>query len=140
MSKVLKNIYVPTLTFGHKLWIVTEITQIQTAEMSFLCWVAGLSLRDRVRSSNIWRELGATAPLCRKESAEVLRPPLRGFLGMSDWEETPGQTQNPLEGGLYIPSGLGMPRDPPGGAGVLLGKRMSGGGLLSLLPPRPGPK
>jgi len=29
---------------------------------------------------------------------------------------TPGQTQNPLEG-LYISSGLGTPRDPPGGTG-----------------------
>jgi len=47
-------------------------------------------------------------------------------LGMSDWEETPGQTQNPLEG-LYISSGLGIPQDLPGGAGVLLGRRKSGG-------------
>jgi len=33
-----------------------------------------------------------------------------------DWEETPGQTQNLLEG-LYISSGLGTPQDPPGGTG-----------------------
>ncbi len=31
--------------------------EIQAAEMSVLCWVAGLSLRHRVRSSDIWREL-----------------------------------------------------------------------------------
>jgi len=43
--------YVPTLTYGHKLWVVTERTRsrIQAAEMSFLRRVAGLSLRDRVR-------------------------------------------------------------------------------------------
>ncbi len=47
--------YVPTLTYGHELWVVTERTrlQVQAAEMSFLCRVAGLSLRDRVRSSDI---------------------------------------------------------------------------------------
>jgi len=43
-------------------------------------------------------------------------PPVRGFLGMSNWEETPGQTQNPLEG-LYTSSGLGTPRDIPGETG-----------------------
>ena len=43
-------------------------------------------------------------------------PPFGGFPGTSDWEETPRQTQNPLER-LYISSGLGTPRDPPGGAG-----------------------
>jgi len=33
--------YVPTLTYGHELWVVTGRTR---AEMSFLCRVAGLSL------------------------------------------------------------------------------------------------
>ena len=32
-------------------------------------------------------------------------------------EEAPGQTQNTLVG-FYIPSGLGTPRNPPGGAGA----------------------
>jgi len=40
----------------------------------------------------------------------------QSLLQMSNWEETPGQTQNPLEG-LYISSGLGTPRDLPGGTG-----------------------
>ncbi|KAK0135127.1 hypothetical protein N1851_029060 [Merluccius polli] len=41
--------YIPTLTYGHELWIVTERTRsrIQAAEMSFLPRVVGLSLRDR---------------------------------------------------------------------------------------------
>jgi len=37
---------------------------------------------------------------------------------MSNWEETPGQTQNPLEG-LYISSDLGTPQDLPRGTGEL---------------------
>jgi len=45
--------------YGHKLWVVTERTRsrIQAAKMSFLRRVAGLSLKDRVRSSDIRREL-----------------------------------------------------------------------------------
>ncbi|MDF4341185.1 hypothetical protein P3480_25615, partial [Vibrio parahaemolyticus] len=54
------SIYVPTLTYGHELWVVTERmrSQIQAAEMSFLRRVAGLSPRDRVRSSDIREGLG----------------------------------------------------------------------------------
>ncbi|TWW77646.1 hypothetical protein D4764_12G0010360 [Takifugu flavidus] len=57
-------IFVPTLTYGHELWVMTERTrsQVQAAEMSFLRRVTGLSLRDRVRSSAIREELGAAAP------------------------------------------------------------------------------
>ena len=45
--------FVPTLTYGYKIWVVTERMrlQIQAAEMSFLWRVAGLSLGARVRSS-----------------------------------------------------------------------------------------
>lgn len=51
---IYQSIYVPTLTYGHKLWVVTKT--------SFLCSVAGLSLSDRVRSSVIHRELGVELP------------------------------------------------------------------------------
>jgi len=53
------SIYVPTHTYGHKLWVVTERMRlrIQAAKMNFLCRVVGLSLQDRVRSSDIQREL-----------------------------------------------------------------------------------
>ncbi len=40
---------------------------IQVAEMSFLCRVSGLSLRDRVRSSDIRREFGVEPLLLRVE-------------------------------------------------------------------------
>lgn len=42
-----RAVYVPVLTCGHELWVVTKI--IQAAKMWF-CRVVGLSLRDRVRS------------------------------------------------------------------------------------------
>ncbi|KAI3368927.1 hypothetical protein L3Q82_025906 [Scortum barcoo] len=46
---IYRSIYVPTLTYGHELWVMTERTRsrIQAAEMSFLRRVAGRSLRDR---------------------------------------------------------------------------------------------
>ena len=57
---IYQSVYVPTLTYGHELWVMTERTRsrIQAAEMSFLRRVAGRSLRDRVRSSVTREELG----------------------------------------------------------------------------------
>lgn len=49
----------PDLTDGHELWGVTGRlgSRIQVAKMSFLCRVVGpsLSLRDKMRSLDIWR-------------------------------------------------------------------------------------
>ena len=63
------SIFVPTLTNGHELELVTKRTRlrVQEAEMSFLRRVAGLSLRDRVRSSLIWEEFGVESLLFRTE-------------------------------------------------------------------------
>ncbi|XP_066511459.1 sialoadhesin-like [Hoplias malabaricus] len=57
---IYRSIYVPTLTYGHELWVVTERTRswVQVAEMSFLRRVSGLSLRDRFRTSDIQERLG----------------------------------------------------------------------------------
>ena len=43
------SVYVPTLTYGHELWVVTERirSRIQVAEISFLRRVGGCSLRVR---------------------------------------------------------------------------------------------
>jgi len=94
------KIYVQTLTYGNKLWVLTERarSQIEADKISWLRRVAGLSLRGGVRSSDIRRELRVEPLLLRVERSQHLirAPPLRGFPGTSDWEETPGQTQNPL--------------------------------------------
>ncbi|TWW74459.1 R2 Retrovirus-related Pol polyprotein from type I retrotransposable element [Takifugu flavidus] len=57
---IYRLIYVPILTYGHQRWVMTERTRlwIQAAKMSFLRRVAGLNLRDRVRSSDVQEELG----------------------------------------------------------------------------------
>ncbi|KAK0132400.1 Craniofacial development protein 2 [Merluccius polli] len=64
---IYQSIYVPALTYGHELWVMTERTRswVQAAKMSFLRRVAGLSLRDRVRSSVIREELGVDPLLLR---------------------------------------------------------------------------
>lgn len=58
-------IYVPTFTYGDELWIVTKRTklQIKAATMSFLRRLAGLSIRDGVRSSAIREKLIAYSRL-----------------------------------------------------------------------------
>ncbi len=74
---IYRSIYVPILTYGHELWVMTERTRsrIQAAKMSFLRRVAGRSLRDRVRSSVTREELRVEPLLLHIEtgSAEVAR-------------------------------------------------------------------
>uniref|UniRef100_A0A674P165 Reverse transcriptase domain-containing protein n=1 Tax=Takifugu rubripes TaxID=31033 RepID=A0A674P165_TAKRU len=73
MRTLHRSIFVPTLTYGHELWVMTERTRsrVQAAEMSFLRRVAGLSLRDRVRSSAIREELGVEPLLLRVERSQM---------------------------------------------------------------------
>ncbi|KAK3561961.1 hypothetical protein QTP86_019076, partial [Hemibagrus guttatus] len=70
---IYQTIYVPTLTYGHELWVMTERvrSRIQAAEMSFLRRVAGHSLRDRVRSSVTWEKLGVELLLLHIERGQL---------------------------------------------------------------------
>ena len=56
---IYRSIFVHILIYGHEGWVTTERTRsrVQAAEMSSLRRVAGVSLRDRVRSSAIREEL-----------------------------------------------------------------------------------
>ncbi|KAK3515715.1 hypothetical protein QTP70_029929 [Hemibagrus guttatus] len=86
---IYQSIYVPTLTYGQELWVMTERvrSQIQPAEMSFLRRVAGRSLRDRVRSSVTREELGVEPLLLHIERGQLrwlghlFRMPLRRLPG-----------------------------------------------------------
>ncbi len=57
---IYRSAFVPYLTRGHEEWVMTERMRlwIQTAEMGFLRRVAGISLRDKVRSSVIRDGIG----------------------------------------------------------------------------------
>ncbi|TWW56294.1 hypothetical protein D4764_08G0002810 [Takifugu flavidus] len=106
---IYRSIYVPVLTYGHQCWVMTERT-IQAAEMSFLRRVAGLSLRDRVTSSDIREELRA-ASLHREETRS------RDYISRLAWER------------------LGVPLEE---LMEVAGERAVWASLLKLLPPRPG--
>merc|ERR1712208_854 len=60
-------------TYGHEVWVMTERirSRIQAAEMSFLRRVAGVSLRDRVRSSVTRERLGVEPLLLRLERSQL---------------------------------------------------------------------
>ncbi|KAK3511556.1 hypothetical protein QTP70_009656 [Hemibagrus guttatus] len=70
---IYQSIYVPTLTYGHELCVMTERvrSRIQAAEMSFLHRVAGRSLRDKVRSSVTREELGVEPLLLHIERGQL---------------------------------------------------------------------
>jgi len=107
--------------------------------MSSLCRVAGLSLRDRVRSSDIRRELGVEPLVLRVERSQlrwfghlIRIPPFRGFLGGD-----PGEDPEPAGGIIYLVwpgNALGSPRRH---WRVWLGRRKPGGPCLAGCPRDP---
>uniref|UniRef100_A0A3Q0RNY4 Coagulation factor X n=1 Tax=Amphilophus citrinellus TaxID=61819 RepID=A0A3Q0RNY4_AMPCI len=90
------SIYVLTLTYGHKLWVVTKRIrlQIQAAEMNFLQRVANHSLRNTVKSLLILHiersQLRWVGYLTRMCSGRLLGE-------MSFRDEAPGQTRDTLD-------------------------------------------
>lgn len=106
------SVYIPPLTYSS--WT-------QVAEMSFFHGVS--SRRGKL-------QLGSKPQLLRIERGQLRGSVGRGFLGMSNWKTTPGQTQKSL-GGLYILSGLRKPWDSPGDVGVWCRQRSVS--LLDLL-------
>ncbi|CAF4995061.1 unnamed protein product, partial [Rotaria sp. Silwood1] len=71
---IFKSVYRPTLIYGHEQWILTEKirSRIQSAEMKFLRRIAGVTLRDKIRSSII-RESLQIEPLLRHIERSQLR-------------------------------------------------------------------
>ncbi len=120
-----RSIYVPTLTYGHELWVVTERTRsrIQAAEMSFLRRVAGRSLRDRVRSSVTREELRVEPLLLHIERGQLrwlghlFRMPPGRLPGKVFWARPTGRRPRGRPRTRCLPAGLGTPRCPPGRAG-----------------------
>lgn len=92
-------------------WVVTVRMRslIQAAEISFFRRVTRPSLRDRVRSSYIRKELGVKPLLPRVQwgPVEVVQASYEdaswapSFASTPNWEETPKYTQNMLEGTTY---------------------------------------
>ncbi|KAK0145331.1 putative uncharacterized transposon-derived protein F52C9.6 [Merluccius polli] len=149
---IYQSIFVPALTYGHELWVVTERTrsQVQAAEMSFLRRVTGLSLRDRVRSSVIREELGVDPPLLRVERSQMRwlghlfrmppgRLPGEVFRAGSTGRRPRGRPRTRWRD--YVSrlawEHLGIPQEE---LDEVAGEREVWASLLRLLPPRPDPR
>lgn len=75
---IYQSVYVLTPASGHELWVLTERTRsrVQVAKIRFLWRAAVLSLRDRVRNPDIWRQGGVE--MARASDQDAYRiPPLR---------------------------------------------------------------
>ncbi|KAK0135351.1 putative uncharacterized transposon-derived protein F52C9.6 [Merluccius polli] len=148
---IYQSIYVPALTYGHELWVMTERTRsrVQATEMSFLRRVAGLFLRDRVRSSVIREELGVDPLLLRVERSQMR---WLGHLVRMPPGRLPGEVFRARPTGRR-PRGrprtrwrdyvsrlawerLGIPQEE---LDEVAGEREVWASLLRLLPPRPDP-
>ena len=148
---IYRSIFVPTLTYGHELWVVTERmrSRVQAAEMSFLRRAAGFSLRDRVRSSAIREELRVEPLLLHIERSQLR---WLGHLIRMPPGRLPGEVFRACPTGRR-PRGrprtrwrdyvsqlawerLGIPRDE---LDEVAGEREVWASLLKMLPPRPDP-
>ncbi|KAI3360296.1 hypothetical protein L3Q82_014600 [Scortum barcoo] len=134
---IYRSIYVPTLTYGHELWVMTRKDKIAdtSGEMSFLRRVAGRSLRDRVRSSVIREELGVEPLLLRIERSQLRwlghlfrmppgRLPREVFQACPTGRRPRGKTQDTLERLC-----LGWPGNASGSPGRAGGSVWGEGGL-----------
>ena len=148
---IYRSIFVPTLTYGHELWVVTERTRsrVQAAEMSFLRRVAGFSLRDRVRSSVIRQGLGVEPLLLRIERSQlrwlghlIRMPPGRlpgeVFRACPTGRRPRGRPRTRWRDyvSLLAWERLGIPRIE---LDEVVGEREVWASLLKMLPPRPDP-
>ncbi|KAK3511307.1 hypothetical protein QTP70_000398 [Hemibagrus guttatus] len=147
---IYQSIYVPTLTYGHELWVMTKRvrSRIQAAEMSFLRRVAGRSLRDRVRSSVTREELGVEPLLLHIERGQLRwlghlfrmppgRLPGEVFRACPTWKRPRGRPRTRWRD--YV-SRLAWERlgVPPEELEDVSGEREVWASLLRLLPPQPG--
>ena len=146
---IYRSIFVPTLTYGHEGWVMTERTRsrIQSVEMGFFRRVASVSLRDRVRSSVIREWLGVEPLLLCIERSQlrwfghlVRMPP-----GRFPWEVFQAHPAGRRPRGRprtswrdYISTlaweHLGIPQSE---LANVAGRREVWETLLELLPPRP---
>ncbi|KAI3355481.1 hypothetical protein L3Q82_018317 [Scortum barcoo] len=93
------NLRLPTLTYGHELWVMTERTRsrIQAAEMSFLRRVAGRSLRDRggVPGMSHREEASGEDPGHAGETMSLGWPGNASGVPLEELEEVSGESKKP---------------------------------------------
>ena len=92
---ICKSKYVPILTYGHVIEVVTERIklQIQAVQMSFLCRVSGLSLTDKVRSLDILKSSMQSCFSSKSRGASWAGTILSGCLLDASWGRCFGHAQ-----------------------------------------------
>ena len=70
---IFKAVFVPILTYGHESWVMTERmrSQVQASEMRFLRRIEGLTLCNKMRSSEIRISLNIEPLLLRFERSQL---------------------------------------------------------------------
>ena len=70
---IFKTVFVPILTYGHESWVMTERvrSQVQASEMRFLRRIEGVTLFNKVRSSEIRKSLNIEPLLLRIERSQL---------------------------------------------------------------------
>ncbi|TWW80939.1 hypothetical protein D4764_01G0007540 [Takifugu flavidus] len=116
---IYRSIFVPTLTYGHELWVMTERTRsrVQAAEMSFLVGWLGSPLEIGMPPGRLPGEVFRACPSGRRPPGRP-RTRWRDYVSRLAWER------------------LGIPPDE---LEEVAGEREVWASLLRLLPPRPDP-
>ena len=72
---IFKTVFVPILTYCHDSWVMTERvrSQVQESEMRFLQRIEGVTLFNKVRSSEIRKSLNIEPLLLRIERSQLRR-------------------------------------------------------------------
>ena len=70
---IFKVVFVPILTYGYESWVMTERvrSQVQASEMRFLRKIDGVTLFNKVRSSEIRKSLNIEPLLLRIERSQL---------------------------------------------------------------------
>ena len=95
---IFKAVFVPILTYGHESWVMTEKmrSQVQASEMRFLRKIEGVTLFNKVRSSEIRKSLSIESLL-----PQIERSQLRwfGHVSRMPQEKLPKQAVHAKENG-----------------------------------------
>ena len=70
---IFQAVFVPILTYGHESWVMTERmrSQVQASEMRFLRRIEGVTLFNKMRSSEIRKSLNIEPLLLRIERSQL---------------------------------------------------------------------
>ena len=101
---IFKTVFFPILICGHEPWVMTKRvrSQVQASEMRFLRNIEGLTLFNKVRSSEIWKSLNVEPLVLRFERSQLRwfdhvsrmpqeRLPKQAVLAKANWRRPVGR-------------------------------------------------